>query len=291
MGRKRVETLQRYGREWLERPPRAGVVYRVRGYAGREHAPPAWGQQRQQQQKDGSSAGEAAKKEGGADTALEGGSGEALVGRDADDEDDGEEFDSELCAPTDLDAWEIGHLTQGRYALDSWRIFCRDALLGRGPGHWHGGSGRGGRCEGEGEHQTLEQMPEQTPESASCFQPEWMRVQPLDKELRAWLRWAWMREGWDWDPETGARGVLGAKLAEAVNAGRVAWDGTTGALVVVGEGVDGGVVGGGTVFGDGVDGGGTVFGEGVGDGAAGEGGDGVNDGGGGDGADDGGGGT
>lgn len=28
-------------------------------------------------------------------------------------------------------AWEIGHLTQGRYTLDSWRIFCRDVLLGR----------------------------------------------------------------------------------------------------------------------------------------------------------------
>lgn len=48
-------------------------------------------------------------------------------------------------------AWEIGHLTQGPYALDSWRIFCRDALLGRAE-DWKG-RGRDGR-----------------------FQPEWMRV-------------------------------------------------------------------------------------------------------------------
>lgn len=63
-------------------------------------------------------------------------------------------------------AWEIGHLTQGPYALDSWRIFCRDKLLGRAE-DW----------KGKGRH----------PE----FQPEWMRVLPRDKELRACLRWIW----------------------------------------------------------------------------------------------------
>ncbi|KAF3358235.1 hypothetical protein VdG1_03012 [Verticillium dahliae VDG1] len=35
------------------------------------------------------------------------------------------------------DAWEIGHMTQGKYALDSWRIFCRDELLGRAQ-DWNG---------------------------------------------------------------------------------------------------------------------------------------------------------
>jgi hypothetical protein len=63
-------------------------------------------------------------------------------------------------------AWEIGHLTQGPYALDSWRIFCRDVLLGRSE-HW---TGKG---------------------SEPGFQPEWMRVLPRDKELRACLRWMW----------------------------------------------------------------------------------------------------
>ncbi|KAK4101744.1 DNA glycosylase [Parathielavia hyrcaniae] len=98
-------------------------------------------------------------------------------------------------------AWEIGHLTQGPYALDSWRIFCRDVLLGRS-GHW---TGKGG---------------------PSGFQPEWMRVLPRDKELRACLRWMWMREGWEWDPLTGEREPLRDELRRAVDDGRVGYDGS-----------------------------------------------------------------
>ncbi|KAI2616600.1 DNA glycosylase [Hypoxylon sp. NC1633] len=95
--------------------------------------------------------------------------------------------------------WEIGHMTQGRYAIDSWRIFCRDVLLGRAE-DWRG-RGR----EGE-------------------FQPEWMRVHPEDKELRACLRWLWMQEGWAWDPRTGERDVLSEDLRKAVEEGRVTYD-------------------------------------------------------------------
>ncbi|KAH6898598.1 hypothetical protein B0T10DRAFT_115002 [Thelonectria olida] len=97
------------------------------------------------------------------------------------------------------DTWEIGHLTQGKYAIDSWRIFCRDELLGRAM-DWNG-QGR-------------------EPE----FQPEWMRVMPHDKELRAYLRWMWMREGWEWDPVTGERSVLRDEMLRAVNEGRVEYD-------------------------------------------------------------------
>ncbi|KAI2464371.1 DNA glycosylase [Annulohypoxylon bovei var. microspora] len=96
-------------------------------------------------------------------------------------------------------AWEIGHMTQGRYAIDSWRIFCRDVLLERAE-DWRG-KGR----EGE-------------------FQPEWMRVLPQDKELRACLRWLWMQEGWAWDPRTGDREILPGDLRKAVDEGRVAYD-------------------------------------------------------------------
>lgn len=96
-------------------------------------------------------------------------------------------------------AWEIGHLTQGRYALDSWRIFCRDVLLGRAE-DWRG-KGR-------------------EPE----FQPEWMRTLPEDKELRACLRWMWMKEGWEWDPRTGEREPLREELRRAVDEGRVGYD-------------------------------------------------------------------
>ncbi|KAM7187135.1 hypothetical protein V8F33_011393 [Rhypophila sp. PSN 637] len=96
-------------------------------------------------------------------------------------------------------AWEIGHLTQGRYALDSWRIFCRDVLLGRAE-DWKGKGREAG------------------------FQPEWMRTLPEDKELRACLRWMWMREGWEWNPRTGEREPLREELRSAVDEGRVGYD-------------------------------------------------------------------
>lgn len=97
-------------------------------------------------------------------------------------------------------AWEIGHLTQGRYAIDSWRIFCRDKLLGRpGPGIDPFAAGEG-------------------------FQPEWMRVLPRDKELRAYLRWRWMQEGWEWDARTGEREALRHDVYRAVMAGKATWD-------------------------------------------------------------------
>ncbi|KAI1755088.1 DNA glycosylase [Xylaria castorea] len=106
----------------------------------------------------------------------------------------------DLLAPQTTSAgWEIGHLTQGPYALDSWRIFCRDVLRGAAD-DWKGG----GR-EGE-------------------FQPEWMRVLPADKELRACLRWMWMREGWLWDPATGEKTILPDELRRAVQDGRVGYD-------------------------------------------------------------------
>ncbi|KAL2402465.1 hypothetical protein ABEF95_001812 [Exophiala dermatitidis] len=37
------------------------------------------------------------------------------------------------------------------------------------------------------------------------FEPEWKRVVPLDKELRAYLTWMWLKEGWVWNKETGQR--------------------------------------------------------------------------------------
>ncbi|TQV97185.1 pre-mRNA splicing factor [Cordyceps javanica] len=106
---------------------------------------------------------------------------------------------SKLHAENAEDGWEIGHMTQGPYAIDSWRIFCRDVLLGRAK-DWNG---KGARGE---------------------FQPEWMRVLPADKELRAFLRWMWMREGWEWDPATGERTVLREEMRRAAEEGRVRYD-------------------------------------------------------------------
>lgn len=81
--------------------------------------------------------------------------------------------------------WEIGQLPGvGAYAIDSWRIFCRDELRG-----------------------LPSALPKDlTPEAKEAdIGKEWARVLPLDKELRAYLRWRWLRNGWEWDPVTGER--------------------------------------------------------------------------------------
>lgn len=72
------------------------------------------------------------------------------------------------------EGWEIAHLPGvGRYALDSFRIFHRDQLRSR--------------------------------EVDGSIEPEWMRVLPEDKDLRAYLSWRWEQEGWDWNMLTGKR--------------------------------------------------------------------------------------
>ncbi|OHE96925.1 methyl-CpG binding domain-containing protein 4 [Colletotrichum orchidophilum] len=159
----RTAAIQRYARVWLEKPPAGGVVYRVKKYDKRDI--------------------EASTLR--PDNSTDQGSSETPTTGDADD------------------AWEMGHFTQGKYALDSWRIFCRDELLGRAQ-DWNGKG------------------------AAPNFQPEWMRVRPDDKELRACLRWMWMREGWEWDPVTGERTVLRDEMQRAVNEERVEYDDTGG---------------------------------------------------------------
>jgi hypothetical protein len=63
-------------------------------------------------------------------------------------------------------------------------------------------------------------------------EPEWKRVLPEDKELRACLRWMWMREGFEWDPATGDKCPLRDEMRLAVNQGRVKYD-EKGELVIV----------------------------------------------------------
>ncbi|KAF3806624.1 hypothetical protein GCG54_00004256 [Colletotrichum gloeosporioides] len=164
----RTAAIQRYARLWLERPPTAGVLYRVKNYDKRDILFNA-------------------------------------ITRHTEDE---HEEEHTTPAATD-DSWEMGHFTQGKYALDSWRIFCRDELLGRAQ-DWNGKG------------------------AAPNFQPEWMRVRPDDKELRACLRWMWMREGWEWDPVTGEKTVLREEMRKAVNEKRVEYD-EVGGLKIVDE--------------------------------------------------------
>ena len=101
--------------------------------------------------------------------------------------------------------WEIAHLPgTGAYAIDSWRIFCRDELRGLPTG-----------------------LPKNlSPETIEGeLQKEWTRVLPLDKELRAYLRWRWLRIGWNWNPVTGERHQVEAELLDKLRGGGVTIEG------------------------------------------------------------------
>lgn len=96
-------------------------------------------------------------------------------------------------------AWEISHLPGlGPYSHDSWRMFCRDKLRGLSSS-WNGEDS-------------------QNPDS---FEPEWKRVVPLDKELRAFLTWVWMKEGWVWNKETGQRTRASDRLMDRARGGGI----------------------------------------------------------------------
>ncbi|KAI0969986.1 DNA glycosylase [Xylaria arbuscula] len=183
LGHVRAAKIQRFARLWVDEPPRDGVRYAVRNYCCAEQHP--LGHHHLQQHPQG------------------------IIDPEEEEEGGGVVMTSvSVSASASASEWEIGHMTQGPYALDSWRIFCRDVLRGEAL-DWNGG----GR-EGE-------------------FQPEWMRVLPRDKELRACLRWMWMREGWQWDPATGEKIVLPEELRRAVQEGRVAYDFDTGDLRIL----------------------------------------------------------
>lgn len=109
-------------------------------------------------------------------------------------------------------AWEIGQLPGiGVYAIDSWRIFCRDELLGLPTG-----------------------LPKElTPEAKEEeLQKEWTKVLAGDKELRAYLRWRWLRNGWNWDPVTGERKMADEDELAKADHGGVIYEGESGDIVV-----------------------------------------------------------
>lgn len=109
-------------------------------------------------------------------------------------------------------AWEIGQLPGiGVYAIDSWRIFCRDELRGLPTG-----------------------LPKElTPEAKEEeLEKEWTRVLAGDKELRAYLRWRWLRNGWEWDPVTGERKKADEGELAKADKGGVIYEGDGGDMVV-----------------------------------------------------------
>lgn len=85
------------------------------------------------------------------------------------------------------EGWEIAHLPSiGPYALDTFRIFHRDVLRGLAA-DWDGAGTEPG------------------------FEQEWKRVMPQDKELKAYVRWKWLKEGWIWDPSSGTKTQASAR--------------------------------------------------------------------------------
>lgn len=96
-------------------------------------------------------------------------------------------------------AWEISHLPGlGPYSHDSWRMFCRDELRGLAK-NWKGEGAR----------------------DSEKFEPEWKRVIPLDKELRAYLTWMWLKEGWIWNKETGRKTKASADIMSMASGGGI----------------------------------------------------------------------
>ncbi|KAK0516360.1 hypothetical protein JMJ35_000963 [Cladonia borealis] len=101
--------------------------------------------------------------------------------------------------------WEIGPLPGvGAYAIDSWRIFCRDEL-----------------------RSLPTVLPKELTSEAkeADTEKEWARVLPLDKELRAYLRWRWLRNGWEWDPVTGKRKRADVDAMAKADKGGVMYEG------------------------------------------------------------------
>jgi methyl-CpG-binding domain protein 4 len=70
----------------------------------------------------------------------------------------------EVLGPDDeREGWEIAHLPgMGAYALDSYRIFYRDRL--------------------------------RAVENMDGIEAEWKRVEPMDKELKPYLKWRWEKD-------------------------------------------------------------------------------------------------
>ncbi|KAL8928162.1 MAG: hypothetical protein Q9208_001872 [Pyrenodesmia sp. 3 TL-2023] len=113
-------------------------------------------------------------------------------------------------------AWEVGHLPGiGAYGIDSWRIFCRDALRGLGTAALPD-------LPADGDEISKKKTEEEE------LKREWTRVLPLDKELRAYLRWRWMRLGWEWDPKTGERKRADARMVNEAAGGGVICEGDQG---------------------------------------------------------------
>ena len=108
-------------------------------------------------------------------------------------------------------AYEVSHLPGiGDYAIDSWRIFCRDELRGLP-------TGLPAMIDAETKREELRK--------------EWAKVLPKDKELRAYLRWRWLRLGYEWDPLTGKKKKADRDLRHKAKSGGIIHEHDGGGMV------------------------------------------------------------
>ncbi|KAF2239058.1 hypothetical protein EV356DRAFT_563205 [Viridothelium virens] len=124
-------------------------------------------------------------------------------------------------------ALEIGHLAGcGAYAWDSWRIFCRDELRGKRVREWilkRDGT-KSDKVEDGDVSEDLEGVRRYVDgQMKSDFEEEWKRVLPKDKELRPFLAWMWLKEGWIWDPDTGFKEKASDDLMERAQNDSIEW--------------------------------------------------------------------
>jgi hypothetical protein len=118
----------------------------------------------------------------------------------------------------------------GAFACDSWRIFCRDALRGRSDRRWIlqpvnsegkeladvGANGASRENGNTGRHTFY-------PMDPLDIEEEWKRVLPKDKELRPFIGWMWLKEGWIWDPETGYKERAATDLTQRAENKSIDW--------------------------------------------------------------------
>ena len=189
------------------------------------------------------------KKGDGADVGREEVLGDEDDESESESEDDGKKQEKEVNGDKRniRVAWEVARLPGvGSYAIDSWRIFCRDELRGLPYGlpsldELTDDCSHADKAEPATSHQPPHQPNRILKQELS---KEWTRVLPLDKELRAYLRWRWLRVGYTWDPVTGTRERASAEMMKEAAMGGVVVE-VGGRGVVEGNGLVGEVGSGG----------------------------------------------
>lgn len=99
------------------------------------------------------------------------------------------------CTSEEEAYWEIAHLPGvGKYAIDSYRIFHRDQLLGLS-NSWDDSYNKKDNDSSSNSINHSSHQSDNKKQQNPPLEPEWKRVSPEDKDLRAFLQWAWKKQG------------------------------------------------------------------------------------------------